>query len=87
MMNPSTLPSLTDDEMLMLVPSDTGPGIFALDQQRWLAYRAVLELTAARARVELARRTLVEVKAALKGISAADRLVAAARIDEALLAL
>ena len=51
------------------------------------AHAALREEIEHDARVELARRALVDAKTALKGDSASDRLVAAARIDQALLAL
>jgi hypothetical protein len=87
MTNPSTVPALTDDELLQLMPPGGDHQIFALDRERWLTYRAVLELTAARARVELAKRLLLQAKAALDGTSDVDRLVAAQRIADGLAAL
>ena len=88
MVYPSTVPMLTDDELMQLMPP-TGGGndIFALDKQRWLTYRAVLELTAARGRLELAKRLLREAKTALGESSEVTRLAAAQRITDGLAAL
>jgi hypothetical protein len=86
MVNPSTVPMLTDDELMQLMPPGGvgGPDIFALDKERWLTYRAVVELTAARGRLELAKRLLQEARAALHESSEVTRLAAAQRISEGL---
>jgi hypothetical protein len=85
MVNPSTVPMLTDDELMQLMPPSGGrQDIFALDKERWLTYRAVLELTAARGRLELAKRLLQEARSALHASSEVTRLAAAQRISEGL---
>ena len=87
MVKPSTVPDLTDDELLLLMPPGGEHQIFALDRERWLTYRAVLELTAARGRLELAKRLLGQAKTVLEGTSEVERLVMVQRIAEALAAL
>jgi len=88
MVNPSTVPMLTDDELMQLMPpSGGGADIFALDRQRWLTYRAVLELTTARGRLELAKRLLLEARTALGDSSEVTRLAAVQRITDGLAAL